>query len=50
MHPASLFPPSPDKIIAGMQTLANAGIKLGTTIGQLTIDFVVTTFRFIVRG
>jgi len=44
----SLFPPTPDKIIGGIQVMADAGMKLGNTIAQLTIDFVVTTLRFIV--
>lgn len=48
MSPQSLFPPSPDKIIKGMQVLAEAGIELGTTMARLTIDYVVTVFRFIV--
>lgn len=48
MNPQSMFPPSPDKIIAGMQALADAAIKLGTTIAQLAVDFMVTTFRFVI--
>jgi len=45
---AALFPPTPDKIIGGIQTMGDAGIKLGSTIAQLVIDYVVTVFRFIV--
>lgn len=45
---ASLIPPTPDKIIAGVQLMADAGIKLGTTIAQLVVDYVVTVFRFVV--
>lgn len=45
---ASLFPPTPDKIIGGIQVMGDAGIKLGSTIAQLVIDYVVTVFRFIV--
>lgn len=48
MIPNSLVPPTPDKIINGIQVMADAGIKLGTTIAQLVIDYVVTVFRFIV--
>jgi len=47
-QPQSLFPPTPEKIIGGIQTMGDAGIKLGSTIAQLTIDFVVTTMKFIV--
>lgn len=47
-QPESLFPPTPDKIIEGFQTMAKAGMDLGTTIAQLVIDFVVTVFRFMV--
>lgn len=47
-QPESLFPPSPDKIIGGIQIMGDAGIKLGSTIAQLVIDYVVTVFRFIV--
>ena len=47
-RPASLFPPTPDKIIGGIQIMGDAGIKLGSTIAQLVIDYVVTVFRFIV--
>lgn len=48
MIPTSLFPPTPDKVIEGIQIMADAGIKLGTTIAQLVIDYVVTVFRFVV--
>jgi hypothetical protein len=48
MIPQSLFPPTPDKIIQGFQTMADAGIKFGTDIARMTIDFVTTVFRFIV--
>lgn len=48
MNPNSLVPPTPDKIIAGFQVMAEAGMKLGTTIAQLVIDYVVTVFRFLV--
>lgn len=44
----SLVPPTPDKIIQGFQTMADAGINLGTTIARLVVDYVVTVFRFIV--
>ena len=44
----SLVPPTPDKIIGGIQVMGDAGIKLGSTIAQLVIDYVVTVFRFIV--
>jgi len=44
----SLFPPTPDKIIGGIQVMGDAGIKLGSTIAQLVIDYVVTVFRFVV--
>lgn len=47
-QPESLFPPTPDKIIGGIQIMGDAGIKLGSTIAQLVIDYVVTVFRFIV--
>ena len=46
----SLVPPTPDKVIAGIQTMGDAGIKLGSTIAQLVIDYVVTVFRFIVTA
>lgn len=45
---AALIPPTPDKIIGGIQTMADAGINLGTTIARLVVDYVVTVFRFIV--
>lgn len=48
MIPRSLFPPSPDKIIQGFQTVADAGIKLGTDMARLVVDFITTVFRFIV--
>lgn len=48
MNPETLFPPSPDKIIAGIQVLADAGIALGTMFARETINFVITVFRFIV--
>lgn len=48
MNPQSLVPPTPDKIIGGIQIMADAGINLGTTIARLVIDYVVTVFRFIV--
>lgn len=48
MNPNSLVPPTPDKIIEGFQTMADAGIKLGTDISRLVINFVVTVFRFMV--
>lgn len=44
----SLVPPTPDKVIAGFQVMAEAGIKLGSTIAQLVVDYVVTVFRFLV--
>jgi len=47
-QPESLVPPTPDKIIGGIQVMGDAGIKLGSTIAQLVIDYVVTVFRFIV--
>jgi hypothetical protein len=47
-RPASLFPPTPAKIIQGIQVMGDAGIKLGSTIAQLVIDYVVTVFRFVV--
>lgn len=47
-RPQSLVPPTPDKIIAGIQVMGDAGIKLGSTIAQLVIDYVVTVFRFLV--
>jgi hypothetical protein len=47
MIPNSLVPPTPDKIIAGIQLMADAGINLGTTIARLVIDYVVTVFRFL---
>ena len=45
---AALIPPTPDKIIGGIQTMADAGINLGTTIARLVVDYVVTVFRFVV--
>lgn len=45
---SSLVPPSPDKIIGGIQLMTDAGIMLGTTIARLVVDYVVTVFRFIV--
>lgn len=48
MSPASLFPPTPERIIEGVQLMADAGINLGTTIATLVIDYVVTVFRFVV--
>jgi hypothetical protein len=48
MDPTGLFPPTPDKLVAGVQLMAEAGFKLGTTIAQLVIDYVVGVFRFIV--
>jgi hypothetical protein len=48
MTPESLFPPSPDKIVEGIQLMADAGIELGTTIARLVVDYVVTVFRFVV--
>jgi len=47
-QPQSLFPPTPDKIIGGIQIMGDAGIKLGSTIAQLVIDYVTTVFRFVV--
>jgi len=44
----SLVPPTPEKIIEGIQVMGDAGIKLGSTIAQLVIDYVVTVFRFLV--
>lgn len=44
----SLVPPTPDKIIQGIQVMTDAGINLGTTIARLVVDYVVTVFRFIV--
>lgn len=44
---ASLVPPTPDKIIKGIQALADGGITLGTTIAKLVTDYVVTVFRFV---
>ena len=48
MIPQSLFPPTPDKIIEGIQIMADAGIHLGTTIAELVVNYVVTVFRFVV--
>jgi hypothetical protein len=48
VNPEALFPPTPDKIIGGIQIMAEAGMTLGTTIAQLVIDYVITVFRFIV--
>jgi hypothetical protein len=47
--PASLFPPTPDKVIEGIQLMFEAGIKLGTTIAQLVGDYVLTVFRFLIK-
>jgi len=47
-QPESLFPPTPDKIIGGIQTMGDAGIKLGSTIAQLVIDYVTTVIKFVV--
>lgn len=44
----SLIPPSPEKIIGGIQVMADAGINLGSTMARLVIDYVITVFRFIV--
>ena len=44
----SLVPPTPDKIIGGIQAMGDAGIKLGSTMAQLVIDYVVTVMRFLV--
>lgn len=48
MIPHSLVPPTPDKIIQGIQVMADAGINLGTTIARLVVDYVITVFRFLV--
>ena len=48
MGPNSLVPPTPDKIIGGIQTMADAGINLGSTIARLVVDYVITVFRFLV--
>lgn len=45
---AALVPPTPDKIIGGIQTMADAGINLGSTIARLVVDYVITVFRFLV--
>lgn len=44
----SLIPPTPEKIIGGIQVMADAGINLGTTMARLVVDYVVTVFRFLV--
>lgn len=45
---ASLIPPSPEKIINGIQVMADAGINLGSTMARLVVDYVITVFRFLV--
>jgi hypothetical protein len=50
MNPQSLFPPTPDKIIEGMQVMFDSGVTLGTQIATLVFNFVTTTFKFIVGG
>lgn len=49
-QPASLFPPSPAKIIAAFQAMADAGIALGTGMARLTVDFVTGLFKVLVHG
>lgn len=44
----SLVPPTPDKVIAGIQALADGGIMLGSTMAKLVVDYVITVFRFLV--
>ena len=48
MIPNSLVPPTPDKVIAGIQALAEGGINMGSTIARLVVDYVITVFRFLV--
>lgn len=48
MNPQSLIPPTPEKIIAGIGLMADAGIDLGVTIARLVVDYVLAVFRFVV--
>lgn len=44
----SLFPPTPEKIFAGIQAMADAGINLGTQMARLVVDYVIGVMRFVV--
>lgn len=48
MIPASLFPPSPERIIQGVEVLIDQGFNLGVTIARLCVDFAVGVLRFVV--
>lgn len=43
MIPASMFPPTPERLIAGVQILVDAGLALGKNI----TDFMLTVFKFV---
>lgn len=45
--PASLFPPTPEKMLAGMQVILEASLTLAQTMAALIITFVGDTFRFV---
>lgn len=48
MIPASLFPPTPEKVIAGIQLMFEQGIALGTTIATLVMEFTLGVLKFVV--